>query len=138
MNKNIRQLIARYETQGDFTRPKNACASVREAEAYLGQTLPKQYADFIEEYGHGGIGGVEVLGIGCNGELVFVEETLECRKYGLPSQYVVIENCDEWIYCIDCVDESVVVWQQNEPVSSVFSSFDEYLLERFNEAIENI
>lgn len=58
-------------------------------------TLPEQYKEFLKNYGHGGLDGFEVLGIGLDASAIFLDETVKYRKFGLPHNLVVIENCDE-------------------------------------------
>lgn len=56
--------------------------------------------DYLSEYGHGGIGGIEVLGVGLDGSAVFEDVTLDNRGEGLPEDLVVVERCDEWLECM--------------------------------------
>ncbi len=137
MNNSLKALIKEYEKPMDFTHPSLSPESVANAEAELGVTLPEEYVSFLREFGHGGINGVETIGIGKNGQLLFVEETLTFRKYGLPNNLIVIENCDEWIYCVDANDGSIVMWSQQKQAPA-YSSFDEYLFDRVSDAVENM
>lgn len=137
MTKNLQELICKYEKKGDFTHTSISTSEIELAEKELHITLPKQYVDFLTRYGHGGIGGIEVIGIGKSGKLLFVEETKKYRQYGLPENYLVVENCDEWIYCIDCDTEEVVSWNDGY-AESCYQNFDAYLSDRFHDAIENL
>ena len=112
MNDTLKTLIKKYEEPLDFTHPSFSPESVANAESELGVSLPEEYVSFLRESGHGGINGVETIGIGKNGQLLFVEETLTFRQYGLPNNLIVIENCDEWLYCLDVEDGKVVMWSQ--------------------------
>ncbi|MEE0663959.1 MAG: SMI1/KNR4 family protein [Collinsella bouchesdurhonensis] len=96
--------------------------------------------DFLRKYGHGGIGGVTVFGVELDGSMVFAEETEEYRPDGLPDGLVVVENCDERLYCIDCSSGKVVSWSpyDGDGVVEVYEDFDSHLLGRFNDAIENM
>lgn len=51
-----------------------------------------------------------------------------------------MENCDEWLYCIDSSNGKVVSWSpyDGDGVVEVYEDFDSYLLDRFNDAIENM
>lgn len=71
---------------------------------------------------------------------IFAEETEEYRPDGLPDGLVAVENCDEWLYCIDCSNGKVVSWSpyDDDGVVEVYEDFDSYLLDRFNDAIENM
>ena len=137
MNNSLKTLIKKYEEPLDFTHPSFSAESIVHAESELGVTLPEEYVSFLREFGHGGINGVETIGIGKNGQLLFVEETLTFRQYGLPNNLVVIENCDEWLYCLNAKDGNVVMWSQ-EKQAPAYSSFDEYLSDRISDAIENM
>lgn len=137
MDKKLQFLIHDYEKPGDFTHASSSIKEIKLAEKELHVTLPKQYVDFLACYGHGGIGGIEIIGIGKSGKLLFVEETKKYREYGLPGNYLVIENCDEWIYCIDCTTGKIVSWS-NGYVENCYPDFDSYLSDRFHDAIENL
>lgn len=75
MDKKLQFLIHDYEKPGDFTHASSSIKEIKLAEKELHVTLPKQYVDFLACYGHGGIGGIEIIGIGKSGKLLFVEET---------------------------------------------------------------
>lgn len=137
MNTEILNLVKQYEEPGDFTYTIPSEDKILEAEKKLLLTLPEAYKDFLRKFGHGGIGGIEIIGIGKNGVFLFVSETLKFRRYKLPNNLVVVENCDEWIYCINCIDFSVVSWS-NGVVESAYTDFDTYLLDRFKDAAENL
>ena len=53
------------------------------------------------------------MGVGLTGRAIFVDETLDARKYGLPQNFVIIENVDEWQNCIDCNTGKIVSWDQS-------------------------
>ncbi len=137
MNKNIKNLIKKYEVKGNFTYETISTNQIKEAESLLSVKLPSQYLEFLEEYGYGGIGGVEIIGIGGNGNLVFVEKTLQYRGYGLPLNLIVIEDCGEWVYCINTETETIVSWCESF-TKEEYSDFDSYVLDRFEDAAENI
>lgn len=63
--------------------------------------LPNSYKWFLKTFGYGFIYGIEILGYGKSTPPLVVTKTLDYRKYGLPNEYVVIEDCDEFIYCLD-------------------------------------
>ena len=108
------------------------------AEEILGVKLPNQYVDYIKMFGHGGIAGVEILGVGLTGKMIFVESTLEYRADDLPGNLVVIENVDEWLMCLDCDTGKVVSWDFTGYIKEEYDSFDDYLMDQMNNAIENI
>lgn len=70
-------------------------------EKELNVKLPDSYKWFLKTFGYGGIEGIEIIGYDrCTPPSVVVK-TKEYREYGLPEKYVVIEDCDEFIYCLD-------------------------------------
>lgn len=101
MRDYLYKTIKENENKGDFTYAEVTDSMLTKAEARLGLKLPNAYRWFLINFGQGGIGGIEVLGIGKNGKMNFVEETLKYRSYGLPKDVILIENCDEWVYCIN-------------------------------------
>lgn len=104
----------------------------------LGVTIPQQHVEFLDEYGHGSVGGVEILGVGLTGTMLFLEAALRHREYGLPNNLLVIENCDEWQECIDCDTGEVVSWDPVEGAIVDYSDFDVFLLDRTQDANENL
>lgn len=136
MNELI-QLIQQYEHDGCFTHANVSDEMICYAETLLSVKLPEQYKSFLKIYGHGGLDGLEILGVGIAGQLVFVDETIAYRKYGLAQNLVVIENCDEWLYCLDCDNGTVVYWEHGY-VEHVFPSFHAYFNDRIHDSIENM
>ena len=110
MNDIILNTIKKYEVKGDFNYASVTDDMISDAEEILGVKLPNQYVDYIKMFGHGGIAGVEILGVGLTGKMIFVESTLEYRADELPGNLVVIENVDEWLMCLDCDTGKVVSW----------------------------
>lgn len=139
MTSKLKNLIETYERNGDFTYSKATNKLLTEAERSLGCHLPDEYKHFLKTFGHGGIGGIEVLGIGRNGAPVFVSETLKYRSYGMPDTLILIENCDEWLYCLDSSNGKIVMWSTREtkPMAA-FEDFEAYLLDRIKDVIENM
>ena len=71
--------------------------------------------------------------------MIFVEKTLEFRSYGLNDDKIVIENCDEWIYCLDVKNGAVMMWSQGDKKYKInYNNFIEYLNDRISDAIENM
>lgn len=138
MNDQIRALIAQHERDALFTRVAPTEEMLASAQRLLGVAIPQQFVDYLREYSHGGVGGVEILGIGLDQSVAFLEATLWHRKYGLPSNLLVIENCDEWQECIDCDTGEVVSWDSIEGTIVDYPDFDAYLLDRTQDAIENL
>ena len=138
MNDIILNTIKKYEVKGDFNYASVTDDMISDAEEILGVKLPNQYVDYIKMFGHGGIVGVEILGVGLTGKMIFVESTLEYRADELPGNLVVIENVDEWLMCLDCDTGKVVSWDFTGYIKEEYDSFDDYLMDQMNNAIENI
>ena len=137
MRQELLDVLQKYEEEGDFTHVAVTRKEIKDMENFLNVTIPEQYVEFLMKCGQGGIGGTEILGFGINGNAVFADETIQYRMYGLPDNFIVIENCDEWIYCLDCADGKIACWS-NEIITYVYESFEEYFLERLNDEIENM
>ncbi|MCR5225879.1 MAG: SMI1/KNR4 family protein [Eubacterium sp.] len=138
MNDSILKTIKKYEIKGDFNYASVTDDMILEAEDKLGVKLPDQYVDYIKMFGHGGIAGLEILGVGLTGRMIFVDSTLEYRADELPENLVVIENVDEWLMCLDCNTGKVISWDFTGYIKDEYDSFDEYLIDQMNNAIENM
>ena len=113
MNNLIIETIKKHEGPGDFTHAMVTDEMIKTAENILNVKLPEQYIAFLQTLGHGGIGGIEILGVGITGHMIFVDSTLDYRDKGLPDDLVVIENVDEWLTCIDCNTHKIVkLWHK--------------------------
>lgn len=138
MNKQIEEIIKSYEKAGDFNYASVTDDVILSAEKILKLKLPDQYVDYIKKYGHGGICGLEIIGVGLTGKMIFVDTTLEYRKEGLPNNLVVVENVDEWLTCIDCNNGKIVTWDFTGYIKDDYDCFDDYLLDQIREAIDNL
>ena len=137
LNK-IFDIIEKYESLGNFTYGYVLDSGLNEVESRLNIKLPQEYREFLIRFGHGGIGGLEILGVGREGEMIFEEETVEFRKYGLPHHLIVIENCDEWVYCINSNNGKIVTWSmEDDEIYEDYDSFGEYLYDRVTDILEN-
>ena len=69
-----------------------------------------------------------------------VESTERLRQLGLPHQYVVIESVDEFVYCLNTEKEwNVIRWEdKSKREVTRYTTFNEYLLDSFQEAIDNL
>lgn len=137
MNGRIEALMSQYGNKGFFSRIAPTKEALAEAREKLGFPIPKQFLEYLNMYSYGGI-GFEILGIGLDGHIAFLDETLEYREEGLPDNLLVVENCDEWLYCIDVESGEVVSWAPGEEPQAAYSSFDDYLEDRLDGAIENL
>lgn len=138
MNTLILDTIKQYEHPNDFTHFAVTDDMITTAETILKIKLPEQYILFLKMFGHGGIGGLEVMGFGLTGRMIFVETTMDYRKEELPENLVVIENVDEWLTCIDCNTEKIVSWDFTGYIKDDYDCFDDYLIDQMNSVIENL
>ncbi len=67
----------------------------------LNLKLPKSYKWFLYHYGSGGLYGVDILGVAKSNIATVVIETERYRKLGMSKNLIVIENIDEYAYCLD-------------------------------------
>ena len=139
MYSDIVETIKEYECKGYFTYSDVEENIFSLAEEELGISIPSQYLWFLKEYGHGGLNGIEILGVGKNRKMIFKDVTLKYRTYGLPHNLIVIENCDEWVYCIDSLSGKVKMWSQGKnKADEAYETFIDYLNDRIEDAIENL
>ncbi len=115
MNAQIRALIAQHEQKGDFTHVAPTEEMLASAQRLLSVTIPQQFVDYLAEYSHGGVGGIEILGVGLDESMAFLE-----------------------VYCLDCDTGEVVSWSQADGVLPGYPSFDDFLLQDLEDAIENL
>lgn len=138
MNEKIIELIKKYQRPTSFNHAPFTVEEKAHAQHELGVTLPEEYVAFLDCYGHRGLDGFEILGIGLDGSNIFMETTLEYRKHGLPKNLVVIENCDEWLECLDCDNGEVISWSMDGDIVSTAPAFDDFLLDEIENAIDNM
>ncbi len=138
MNNEIEKLISTYEKDRSYTKMPLTDEIIATIKEELGVTLPSQYVDYLNKYSHGGIAGVLILGIGLTGRVIFLDVTKSYREEGLPENFVVVENCDEWLYCLNCDTGEIYFWDPFGNVRKEFDSFDEFLLSEYKDAIENM
>ena len=59
--------------------------------------------------------------------MVFVDETIKYRSYGLPKDVILIENCDEWVYCIQSQNGRIGMWSPGDvKCKDIYESFEIY------------
>ena len=138
MDAEIARLIDEYSERQDFSYAAPTQEAIMVAQQQLGVKLPGQYVEFLLRYGDGGFEGFEILGVDLDGSMRFVEQTVEYRKLGLPSNLVVVEDCDEWVYCIDCDDGSVASWSPLDGARTDYPNFDSFLLQRIRDSVADM
>jgi hypothetical protein len=131
-------MIDEYEEDKDFFG-KPSEEAIKKAEDRLEVTFPPQYREYVKNYGAGGICGVQILGVEKEDYASVVEDTESYREFGLPQKYIVIEDVDEFIYCLSTVEEyKVIRWDRTTKEEIIrYNTFDEYLQDSFQEAIDN-
>ncbi len=139
MNNTIKELISRYEEEDDFTRMSPTPEMLAKVKSELGVDIPTQFLEYLNDYSYGGIGGVRILGIGFDNSIMFMEETQEYREDGLPHKFIVVENCGEFLYCVDSETGEIVSWSPYDDLGALvcYPDFDSYLLERLQDTIDN-
>ena len=133
----IVEMIERNKTlfENAFVDRKATDNEISKAEEILGFTIPEEYRWYLKEFGHGG-NGFEFMGFGMTGRAIFVDETLEQRKRGLPQNLMVFQDCDEFFDCINVDDGSVVTWSAFDD-AGIIESADCFCC-FFYETVENV
>lgn len=139
MNNNILNMINEYIEAGDFSGEVSD-EILTKTENTLKVMFPTDYKEFIKRFGSGGICGVDILGVEREDYASVVEYTIRYRKLGLPSNYIVIEDVDEFLYCLNTVEEYYVIrWDDiSKKEIKRYKSFTDYLDDSFQEAIDNV
>ena len=70
---------------------------------------------------------------------LFVRETLKQRENGLPENLMVIENCDEYVVCINADNGNIVSWSNyvNDGMIVKQTCFEDYFIDCIENAIGN-
>ena len=102
---------------------------IKEAEELLNLRFPKEYVEYVKEYGCIDFGSTEWTGLNIEGELNTVEATLTEKKYNdsFPDNFFVLDN-----YHIDAkkiiVNESGEVFLlQYDNLTKVCNTISDYL-----------
>ena len=119
-------------------------ATIAEAEAALGVRFPDSYRWYLHRFGYCSLYGVEILGIGRAGTARLVDATERRRRAGMPGNFIVLENVDEFVHALDVpfddpTDARVVRWYPVHgggavPLREVAPSFCAFVLECWIEA----
>ncbi|MCG3088324.1 SMI1/KNR4 family protein [Sporosarcina cyprini] len=113
-------------------------SKISDIEKRLNVKLPESYKWFLREYGTGGVFGIEIFGGGLREVPTCVRETEEWREYGLPMEFVVIQNYGSGVYCLDTSrlannECPVTDWEQdNENGINEYENFYTFLVEQFS------
>lgn len=114
-----------------------------EVEKELNVTLPESYKWFLREYGHGGIAGIDIIGIGPKSvEPPVVQLTKDYRKIGMPNSLVAIYNADEWVYCLETNkmvngECPVIDWDFRGESFRHYDNFYLFLIDKLESALDD-
>ncbi|MFJ7929000.1 SMI1/KNR4 family protein [Peribacillus sp. NPDC096448] len=138
----LQVFIKKYGEDDDFTGGIGE-DNVKETEQKLQVSLPESYKWFLRNYGYGGLFGVRIIGYGFTGPAV-VDTTKDHQKYyDLIDGLVVIEDIDEFAYCLDTNKMKdgecpVITWDNQEGYGvKLADNFLDYFIERLEEAKED-
>ncbi|MGZ0050647.1 SMI1/KNR4 family protein [Brevibacillus gelatini] len=139
------ELIAFIQEHSDDTDFTGGVADevIEKVEGELKVKFPQSYKWFLKNYGSGGIFGVDILGCGKSSIPSVVSNTQRLRNLGLPLEYIVIENCEEFFYCLDTRNSldgecPIISWDRVAGYSGKRAdNFFDFLSDRFSEAKEN-
>lgn len=105
--------------------------------------LPESYKWFLNNYGSGGLYGVDILGVAKSNIATVVIETESYRDLGLSEDLIVIEDIDEYSYCLvtsNMVNNEcpVIAWNKQGGLDdyNTAENFYEYLSQRLWDAKE--
>ena len=131
-------MIKKYGEENDFHGKINE-DDIKLVEHSLSIIFPESYRWFIRNYGSGGICGVEILVIENKEDSSVIYGTERCRILGLESGCIVIEDLGEFIMCIDTNNrDKIIRWDRvNKNKEYRYNDFYEYLIDTFQEAIDN-
>lgn len=111
---------------------------IDEIERSLEIVFPQIYESFLNKFGLLIGYGVDILGCGKGAEASVVRETKRYRSLGLPDNFIVIQNVDEWVYCLDSTTGEVVSWDRDDKqFKLICNNFEEYLCSILLEAKKN-
>ncbi|UPW81413.1 SMI1/KNR4 family protein [Lysinibacillus sp. Ag94] len=145
MNDKIISIISTYEIDGGFTGGVNE-DTIREAAQMLNITFPSSYHWFLKQYGSGGIKGMDIHGCKTTAadSSVVYHTQLYREKYNLPVQYIVLEDIDGCVSCLDTNQMNdgecpVVSWSRfsKELYAVTYENFSDYLLDYLQECVDN-
>ncbi|WP_404431009.1 SMI1/KNR4 family protein [Sutcliffiella horikoshii] len=105
--------------------------------------LPASYKWFLNNYGSGGLYGVDILGVAKSNIPTVVNETVNYRDLGMGEHLVVIEDIDEYAYCLDTSKMEnnecpVIAWNKQGGLDNynTADNFYEFLSQRLADAKE--
>ena len=135
----IEKIINEYEEKNACTG-KTAVEKIKLAEDSLGVVFSNDYKWFLENYGSGGVLGIDISGIAKNNIATVVNITKKLRKdFDLDDELYVVEDCDEFFYCGKSKEEKLYYWDREDGIGQVeANSFLEFLQNRILGAAEDL
>ena len=141
-NEKITKIISQYLNTGRFYGQVEE-KYINKAEEQLEVKFSESYKQFLRQYGCGGILGITISGVQSNDNSSVVSNTERYRKLGLDINSVVIQDCGEFVMCLDTaemVDNEcpIVSWDRaSKRRHKRYEGFNNYLIDILNEAIDN-
>lgn len=135
----LEKLFDKYEEENDFTG-RASIEQIEMSENYLKVSFSNDYKWFLENYGSGGVLGIDILGIAKNGISTVKNTTERLRKdFNLDDKLYIVEDCDEFFYCGSSEEERIYYWDREGGIGQVEAdNFLEFLHDRILGAIEDI
>lgn len=135
----IEKLINKYEEEYDFTG-KISMEQIKLVESNLEISFSSDYEWFLENYGSGGVLGIDVLGIARNNIATVANITERLRKeFNLDDKLYIVEDCDEFFYCGKSGEDKIYYWDREDGIGQVEAdSFLEFLQYRILGAAEDL
>ena len=141
-NKKIDSIIVQYLNTGRFYGQVDE-KYINKVEEQLKVNFPKSYKQFLRQYGYGGVLGITINGVQSNYNSTVVSSTEKYRKFGLDANCVVVQDCGEFVMCLDTagmVDDEcpIISWDRLSKIKNErYKNFNDYLIDILNEAIDN-
>ncbi|MFS0598596.1 SMI1/KNR4 family protein [Peribacillus frigoritolerans] len=137
----LQEFIKKYGKDDDFTGRVSE-DKVKETEKKLQVPLPESYKWFLKNYGSGGSFGIDIIGYDFVGPSVVTATKEHQKYYGLIDGIVVIEDIDEFAYCLDTNkmingECPVIMWDNQEDYGrKLADNFEDYFIDRLELAKE--
>ncbi|MGE7608068.1 SMI1/KNR4 family protein [Peribacillus frigoritolerans] len=137
----LQEFIKKYGEDDDFTGGVSE-DKVKETEQKLQVSLPESYKWFLRNYGSGGSFGIDIIGYDFVGPSVVTATKDHQKYYGLIDGIVVIEDIDEFAYCLDTNKMKngecpVIMWDNQEGYGrQLADNFVDYFIDRLELAKE--
>ncbi|MCU6602701.1 SMI1/KNR4 family protein [Peribacillus frigoritolerans] len=135
----LQEFIKQFGENDDFTGGVSD-EKVRETEQKLQVLLPESYKWFLKNYGSGGSFGIGIIGYDFVGPSVVTATKDHQKYYGLIDGIVVIEDIDEFAYCLDKMKNGecpVIMWDNQEGYGrKLADNFVDYFIDRLELAKE--